>query len=74
MNTLKSIVIGTSLTETSDDVVRAGAAIARATGAIPWLVHAYSLPAFPSEFGALDTAGLGDYVRLRRDPRGILQP
>jgi hypothetical protein len=35
MNTLKSIVIGTSLTETSDDVVRAGAAIARATGAIP---------------------------------------
>ena len=67
MNTLKTIVIGTSLTGRSDDVVRAGAAIARATGAVPWLVHAYSLPAFPSELGALDAAWLGDYVESLRE-------
>ena len=67
MNTLKTIVIGTSLTERSDDVVRAGAAIARAMGAIPWLVHVYSLPAFPPELGTLDTAWVGDYVESLRE-------
>jgi len=38
---LKTIVIGTSLTEASDGVVRTGAALARATGALPWLIHVY---------------------------------
>ncbi len=38
---LKTIVIGTSLTEASDGVVRTGVALARATGAAVWLVHAY---------------------------------
>lgn len=38
---LKTIVIGTSLTEASDGVVRTGVAVARATGASVWLVHAY---------------------------------
>jgi nucleotide-binding universal stress UspA family protein len=38
---LKTIVIGTSLTDASDGVVRTGVALARATGASVWLVHAY---------------------------------
>ncbi|HSN87566.1 MAG TPA: hypothetical protein VL025_12450 [Thermoanaerobaculia bacterium] len=37
---LKAFVIGTSLTEASDSVVRTGVAIARATGASPWLAQA----------------------------------
>jgi universal stress protein E len=40
--TLKTIVIGTSLTGTSDGVVRTGVALARTTGASLWLVHAYT--------------------------------
>lgn len=52
-NLLKNLVIGTSLTEASDGVVRVGVAIARATGASPWLVHAY-LP-----LTLLPEAGLG---------------
>jgi len=67
MSTLKTIVIGTSLSDTSDDVVRTGAAIARATGAAPWLVHAYSLPAFPSELGAMDGSWIEEYVEARRE-------
>lgn len=39
--TLKTIVIGTSLTGASDGVVRTGVALARATGASLWLVHSY---------------------------------
>lgn len=45
----KTIVIGTSLTEASDSVVRTGAAIARANGASPWLVHVYMQPGYVSE-------------------------
>jgi universal stress protein E len=40
--TLKTIVIGTSLTGTSDGVVRTGIALARTTGASLWLIHAYT--------------------------------
>lgn len=39
---LTTFVIGTSLTAGSDAVVRTGVLLARATGATPWLVHAYS--------------------------------
>jgi nucleotide-binding universal stress UspA family protein len=39
---LKTIVIGTSLTEGSAGVVRTGVALARTTGADVWLVHVYS--------------------------------
>jgi universal stress protein E len=45
----KTIVIGTSLTELSDGVVRTAAAIARHTGATPWLVHAYLPPPYCGE-------------------------
>jgi nucleotide-binding universal stress UspA family protein len=38
---LKTIVIGTSLTAASDDVVRTGVTLARTTGASLWLAHAY---------------------------------
>jgi nucleotide-binding universal stress UspA family protein len=58
-DTLQTIVIGTSLSATSDEIVRTGAAIARATGAIPWLVHFHSYPISSAElFGALDGAWL----------------
>jgi universal stress protein E len=40
--TLKTIVIGTSLTSASDGVVRTGIALARTTGASLRLVHAYT--------------------------------
>ncbi|MFP5285893.1 MAG: universal stress protein [Thermoanaerobaculia bacterium] len=52
MKTLKNIVIGTSLTDKSDEVVRTGLAIARATGATPWLIHAGALLLDPSGAGA----------------------
>jgi nucleotide-binding universal stress UspA family protein len=64
--TLQTIVIGTLLSETSDDIVRTGVAIARATGATPRLVHAYSLPAFPSELGAMDGSWLEEYMNALR--------
>jgi nucleotide-binding universal stress UspA family protein len=38
---LQTIVIGTSLTEASDGVVRTGVALAQATGASVWLIHSY---------------------------------
>jgi len=46
---LKTLVIGTSLSELSDGVVRTGAAIAKATGASVWLVHAYIPPPYGTE-------------------------
>lgn len=42
--TLKTIVIGTSLTGASDRIVRIGEAVARKTGASPWLLHSYMPP------------------------------
>lgn len=39
MQPLKNIVIGTSLTDHSDGVVRIGLGIAKAAGATPWLIH-----------------------------------
>lgn len=47
---LKTFVIGTSLTEGSDAVVRIGVAIAQATGATPWLIHVY--PPLLGAYGA----------------------
>jgi nucleotide-binding universal stress UspA family protein len=51
MKTLKNIVIGTSLTDHSDGVVRTGLAIAKATGATPWLIHAGAPLLDPSGMG-----------------------
>ena len=48
-NKFKTIVIGTSLTEPCDGVVRTGARVAKAAGASPWLVHAYSPAAYAAE-------------------------
>ena len=58
--TLKTIIIGTTLTPGSEGIVRTGAAVARAAGAAPWLVHAYTPPAFPSELGAVDSRWFED--------------
>ncbi len=65
--TSKTIVIGTSLSDLSDDFVRTGVAIARAMGATPWLVHTYTLPAFPSELGAVDAVWLDEYTQSLRE-------
>jgi nucleotide-binding universal stress UspA family protein len=51
MKPLKNIVIGTSLTGHSDSVVRTGVAVAKATGAAAWLVHAGSRLLDPSGRG-----------------------
>jgi universal stress protein E len=67
MSSLKTIVIGTSLSEASDDVVRTGAAIARAAGATPWLVHAYSMQVLPPELGVVDAGWLEDYAGALRE-------
>ncbi|MFY9822112.1 MAG: universal stress protein [Thermoanaerobaculia bacterium] len=66
-NTLQTIVIGTSLSETSDDVVRTGVAIARATGATPWLVHVHSHPISSAElFGPVDGTWLEELAATLR--------
>ncbi|HEY3566607.1 MAG TPA: universal stress protein [Thermoanaerobaculia bacterium] len=64
---LKTLVIGTTLTAESDWIVRTGAAIARATGAVPWLVYAYNLQAFPSELGAFDNAWIEEQAEILRE-------
>jgi len=66
MKNLKTIVIGTTLTGESDGIVKAGAALAWAAGAAPWLVHAYSLPAFPSELGTLDAQWIEEQTEALR--------
>jgi len=60
---LKKIVLGTSLNDHSDAVVRTGVALARATGASPWLVHVY--PPLLVTYGAagLDTPWIEEQVR-----------
>jgi nucleotide-binding universal stress UspA family protein len=52
--TLKTIVIGTSLSKLSDDVVRAGAAVARASGAAVFLIHVFPPSTLPPEVGTAD--------------------
>ena len=64
---LKTIVIGTSLSEVSDAVVRAGAAVARASGAAVWLVHVYPPTTFPPETGAGDGRLFEQQVAILRD-------
>jgi len=64
---LKTLVIGTTLTAESDWIVRTGAAIARATGAVPWLVYAYNPQAFPSELGAFDNAWIEQQAEILRE-------
>ncbi len=66
---LKSIVIGTSLTDASDAVVRTGVTLAQATGASPWLVHAY-FPYLPLTFpsgGGIDAQWIEEQVKSLRE-------
>lgn len=63
----QGIVIGTSLARPSEGVVRTGAAVARATGAVPWLIHAYTLPVFPSEIGIVDAVWVAEQVVQLRE-------
>ena len=64
---MKRIVIATSLSEASDGTVRTGVAVAEATGAVPWLVHGYSLQAFPSELVAMDTRWIEEQQEALRE-------
>jgi nucleotide-binding universal stress UspA family protein len=67
-NTLKNIVIGTSLSESSDGIVRTAVAIAKATGATPWLAHVHSSPATSAElFGPVDSRWLEDLTVALRE-------
>lgn len=66
MKTLKNVVIGTSLTEQSDRIVQTGIAIAKATGATPWLIHSGSI--------LLDPSGLGmDEIWTRKNWNSLLE-
>jgi nucleotide-binding universal stress UspA family protein len=60
-DTWKAIVIGTSLSEESDEIVRIGVSIAQATESLPWLVHVYTLPVFQPELGPLDEVWIEAY-------------
>ncbi len=60
-DTWKAIVIGTSLSEGSDEIVRIGVSIALATESLPWLVHVYTLPVFQPELGPLDEVWIEAY-------------
>ena len=63
----QSMVVGSSLTEASDGVVRTAAAAARATGARLFLVHAFTPPVLPAELGAMDPAWIEVHAQeLRR--------
>lgn len=62
----QTIVIGTTLTPGSEGIVRTGAAVARALGASPWLIHAFAPPAFPSELGALDSRWIEEQTQELR--------
>lgn len=66
-DTPQTIVIATSLSAASDEVVRTGVAAARATGAAAWLIHAYSLPLFPPELGAGAGAWIEEQTQARRE-------
>lgn len=59
MKTIRKIVVGTSLSEASDPVVRAGLDIARTTGCEIHVVHAYPMPAIfgESAFGGATLGG-----------------
>lgn len=68
MNTTpKPIVIGTSLSAASDEIVKVGVAAARATGAVPWLVHAYTLQVFPPETGVMDARWIAEQEEALRE-------
>src|SRR5262245_3520190 len=66
MKPLKNIVIGTSLGEESDQVVRSGLAMARAAGARAFLVHAAQLE--PQLAGY--EIGAGPLLELEQIARG----
>jgi nucleotide-binding universal stress UspA family protein len=67
-DTFKTIVIGTSLAESSDEIVRTAAFIARTTGATPWLIHVHAAPVSSTElFGAVEGSWLEDLEAAYHD-------
>lgn len=63
----ETIVIGTSLTELSDLVVRNGMKLARSAGARAWLVHAYAPPMTYSASPFLPELTLGEVLKAERE-------
>jgi nucleotide-binding universal stress UspA family protein len=70
MNSMKrkieTILIGTSLTEASDAVVRGGMKLARSAGARAHLVHAYTPPTMYSGSPFLPEVPLGEVLKAER--------
>ncbi len=63
---LKTLVIGTSLGDNSDGIVRTGVALARATGASPWLIHVYT-PLLGMTGAGVDALWMQEQVKSLRD-------
>jgi nucleotide-binding universal stress UspA family protein len=63
---LQTIVIGTSLSAVSDGIVRAGVAVARASGAAVWLVHVGVAATLLPEIRTGDARMLGRRLDLLR--------
>jgi len=67
---LRTIVVGTSLSAVSDGIVRTGVAVARATGAAVWLVHVCAPAALPPEIRKGDSRRLGQQLEALRSALG----
>jgi len=63
---LRTIVVGTSLSAVSDGIVRTGVAVAHATGAAVWLVHVCAPAALPPEIRKGDSRRLGQQLEALR--------
>lgn len=63
---IETIVIGTSLTEASDAVVRGGMKLARSAGAKAYLVHAYSPPMTYTGSPFLPEVPTGEVLKAER--------
>jgi len=63
---METILIGTSLTEASDAVVRGGMKLARGSGAKAYLVHAYAPPMTYSGSPFLPEVPMGEVLKAER--------
>lgn len=59
---LQAILIGTSLSQMTDGVVQTAVKVARATGAVPWLIHVFTVPVLPTEMGAIGDSWVEEQV------------
>ena len=67
MKPLDNILIGTSLSDESDKIVQIAMELARATGAVAHVVHAYTAPAAYSGFPADSRVGESDWIDTEKE-------